>query len=157
MHYSTRRKAIPSWMMAALLSAFAGCGGRGVELVEVSGTVTLDGGPMPAAGSILFTPLETTDGLPARPGVAEFDTSGRYRASTFGDAPGLIPGRYGVAVQCWKTPPSGDVGPPPESFLPERYADPAASGLVLEVPAERRSVDWDLDLESESRSASPTP
>jgi len=133
-------------LLAALLLA-AGCGDdRG--LVRVTGRVTLDGEPMPAAGDLTFVPVEVAEGYPLRPAKAEFDTDGRYAAQSFEPGDGLYPGKYHVLVACWKTPPTPN-GPPPVSHIPRRYGEIATSPLEVEVPDGGGSVTFDVALVSE--------
>lgn len=122
----------------------SGCGPSGPKMVPVSGKVTLDGGKVPGPGFIYFT----TDGEPgslARPGTAEFDAEGNYRAKTFTDGDGLLPGKYRLRVDCWKSPPNM-AGQPVISFLPNRYQNAAESKLELVVKPDDRSLTFDFDL-----------
>jgi hypothetical protein len=79
----------------ALLSApLAGCGGNGTKLVPVSGTVTVNGQPLPDA-VIIFEPDPTS------PGAAHAENRtgprGEYKPLTKGRT-GVAPGRYVVYV-----------------------------------------------------------
>ncbi len=65
---NTRLRLLPCLLIAACL---AGCGGDGLQLVQVNGTVTLDGQPLVGA-AVIFHP----DG--GRPSVGETDSEGRY-------------------------------------------------------------------------------
>lgn len=87
------------------LLLLAGCGDSLPHRVPVSGVVTFDGGPPPAEGTIDFAAIEVFGGAPNRPAMARFDTTGKFAASSFGSGDGLIPGRYRVRIQCWKSPP----------------------------------------------------
>jgi len=127
------------------VSLLAGCGERDIEVVEVTGRVTLDGRPPPAGGTIYFSPLETGGGHALRPSSATFDRAGHYEARAFEDARGLLPGTYRVVVHCWETLPT-DSGPPAKSFIPDAYTSPATSKLELTVHADARRITWDIDL-----------
>jgi len=87
---------------ALLASALliVGCGERRLSMVPVSGEVTFDGGPPPAAGRISFSPNETFGDLPRRPGMAQFGTDGKFQVTSFREGDGLVPGRYRVKVSC---------------------------------------------------------
>lgn len=117
-----------------------GCGGSNLTTtVPVSGRVTFDGGPCPAGGNIRFMPLEVAEGLPNRPGRADFDASGEFVARSFRDGDGLVPGRYRVIVECWKVAPvDGKAG---VSYITSSYAAPE-----LVVNRESASLSYDLNV-----------
>lgn len=124
-----------------------GCGASGPRCVPVSGTVTLDGGKVPGPGFIYFNTTSAGADTPARPGTAEFGADGRFAATTFAPADGLLPGTYALRVDCWKTPPNMD-GKPVVSFLPAKYQDAAKSGLTLVVEPDSRPITFDVNLTS---------
>ena len=128
------------------------CGSRGYELVEVSGQVTLDGSAMPGEGTLFFTPVGAADGQPKRPAVADFAVDGRYRASSFGKGGGIVPGRYLVAVHCWKTAYTMESGPA-ESYIPFHYTAANTSTLELTVPSGEQQITWDISLQAENKIA----
>lgn len=132
-------------MMTAVL--LAGCGGR---LVPVAGTVTLDGEPV-AGAKVTFIPAGS--GIPA---TGSTDAAGRYELRIGTGRTGVPRGRYGVTVSKLKvstiTPvearrgdaaaSAGAVETEPtsdglvqviEHVVPPRYADPATSGLEVDV------------------------
>ncbi|MCA9271017.1 MAG: hypothetical protein KDA41_21195 [Planctomycetales bacterium] len=133
-------------MVCAAAVLCCGCGGRGIELVDVRGRITLGGADMPAAGTLYFTAVDPADGNSRRPATAQFATDGTFRATSFDSGDGLIPGRYRVAVHCWEVAPSMG-GPPAKSYIPDRYTAVATSKLELDVPAGQGSMRWDIDLE----------
>lgn len=94
----TTRYAVAILAGGFLLSV--GCGGNGLPMTPVSGKVTFDGGPPPAAGRITFTPSEITDDLPRRPGLGRFGTDGEFVVTSFREGDGLVPGTYEVKVSC---------------------------------------------------------
>ncbi len=122
-----------------------GCGVDRPETVPVRGRITLDGGQWPADGGIYFTAIESAEGFPRRPARADFDRSGRFEATTWHSGDGLMPGRYKVHVECWKTPPEIDK-PLPENYVPPKYRSPTTSDLELTVSADSRgeSPSWDI-------------
>ncbi len=140
-----RRALSLACVVAILVPTIAGCGPRRPETVAVRGRILFDGTPPPKPGMIYFAPLEPAEGFPRRPGRAEFDTQGNFRATTFDGADGLIPGVYRVGVDCWDRPPQAE-GPPARSLVPPAYREPALSPLELVVESGTRSmtVDWDL-------------
>lgn len=132
LHKTHYLKTTPLGVALLICCVLCGCRGRGVQQVPVSGTVTLDGGPMPGPGTIYFTPVSATDGAPLRPSSAPFAADGRYVAGSFGEGGGLIPGSYKVAIHCWKISPNME-GVPGESFIPQRYQSAGTSGLEFTV------------------------
>ena len=134
-----------SCLLACLLVSACGCGGRGIELVEVSGYVTLDGKAPPAGGTIVFTPYEALSGEPLRPTQSQFGEDGFFRPRAFDDASGLVPAKYRVAVHCWEIAPSMG-GPPAKSHIPEKYCNASTSGLELTVPSGAGSITWNAEL-----------
>jgi hypothetical protein len=123
----------------------AGCG-KQYGTVPVRGKVTFNGGQLPAAGSIYFTPVETFGGHPMRPAVADFGRDGSYSVSAFADVEGLFPGKYEAHLHCWDIPPSM-YGPPPRSFLPAKYGKADTSGLVLTVEEGDSARQFDIDIQ----------
>lgn len=138
---------LPGLLVLAILLGACGCGGRGVEQVQVTGRVTFDGQPMPGLGDLYFTPISTAADQPQRPGFASFGPDGLYSAGTFASGDGLFPGTYHVMVHCWKVAPDED-GKPGQSHIPQRYNSPATSGLELIVPSGSNSLTWDVKLQS---------
>ena len=63
-----------------------------------------------------------SEGFPGRPGMAPFDTQGRFVVTTWENVEGLMPGQYRVGIECWKLPPSKD-NPRGVSYLPAKYCN----------------------------------
>lgn len=141
-----RRQTLLCLMIPVLLLPL-GCN-RGPERVPVRGKVTLDGGPWPAAGTIYFAPIEPAPGFPRRGGEAPFGADGRFEVTTVSPGDGLMPGKYGVAVECWKTPPThDDQGEHPgTSHVPEKYQSAAQSGLQLTVDPGSKPIEVEYDI-----------
>jgi hypothetical protein len=131
--------------MGLLLSAVsAGCGRDQPVTVPVSGHITFAGGPCPAGGTIVFSPVAVEKGLPRRPGTARFQPDGAFTVTSFREGDGLIPGHYRPIISCWKGEPGND---DPSSFerlnnVPKNYqpdevvVEPSAPEVVvrLDVP-----------------------
>jgi len=130
---------------SVLLVAICGCGPDRPETVSVEGRVLFEGQPPPKPGMIYFAPLEPAEGFPRRPGRAEFDAQGHFRATTFDGADGLIPGRYRVGVDCWETLPQAE-GPPAVSLVPAPYREPGSSPLELVVEPGSGALTVEFDL-----------
>jgi hypothetical protein len=116
-------------------TSLVGCGPAMPPTAPTKGTVLYRGDPLPNA-RVVFTPEE------GRPAVGTSDAQGRFMLSTFQENDGAVPGRHRVAVMAGDPP----EGPPPMPGtpeaahhqpagprLPEKYADPATSGLAFEV------------------------
>lgn len=135
-------------MVVALVTCGCSGGRRGVELVRVSGKLTCDKGPMPAAGQVLFVPRQAvteTASRPLRPGSATFAADGVFRATSWTPGDGLVPGTYAVVVDCWKVPPTMD-GPAAESFIAPAYAAAETTPLELVVPPGGGPVSVSIDV-----------
>ncbi|WP_439627821.1 hypothetical protein [Gemmata sp.] len=125
-----------------------GCGPSGPQCVPVSGRVTLDGAKPPGPGTIYFNPESAaTEGSPLRPATGDFDAEGNYTAKSFVPGDGLLPGKYVIRVDCYKSPPNME-GKPVVSFLPPRYRNPNESGLTLAVEPGAPPVTFNIDLSS---------
>ena len=138
-----------SWfgLVAAALLAATGCGGPAADysslgLVNVSGTVTLDGRPLEGA-TVVF---EAADGQFSS-GVT--DAGGRYTLRIDSDHTGVTPGEKIVRVTSRPLSEEGSEegeeagaeaagGPPPER-IPARYN--RESELRLTVPADSYTID----------------
>lgn len=124
------------------LCAMLGCGSSGVQTVPVEGKVTFAGGPPPKPGNIVFNPLGTADGLPRRPGRAQFDAQGNFRVSSFSPNDGLIPGSYQPVIFCWKAMPSDELGSVEAmNYVPQDFEAPE-----LQVKQEQSEVEVNYDV-----------
>ena len=133
------------WPVLLMLLVAAGCGSGLPQTVKVSGRVTFDGQPPPAAGSILFLPVEPAEGFPLRPGSGAFGTDGKYAAQTFEPGDGLMPGKYLISIECWDFPPEMQ-GNPGKSYVPRKYQSPQQSGLSIDITPKMRSQQADFDV-----------
>jgi len=116
-------------VLFVLSAVFAGCGGDGIDRVEVFGNVTLDGKPLDDA-AILFVPLG--DG----PTAGTQFTGGEYRIE---EARGPSPGKYRVEITAYRgtgemiedSDLPGQMEERRESVVPERYN--SQSQLTVEL------------------------
>jgi hypothetical protein len=80
------------------------------------------------------------------------DAQGRFELSTHVGAgkfkPGIVPGKYSVAIAKLDTASIATTLAPPKNLLPKKYADPKTSGLVAEV-VEGRENDFEFPLTSQ--------
>ena len=124
------------WLVCGI-GMLLGCGSEKLEIVPVTGRITLNGGGWPRPGLIYFTASEPAPGFPRLPGMADVDTEGNFRAVTQPDRDGLVPGKYKIALEMWEVPPTMG-GPPAKSFIDDKYRVAGLSGLELEVPTDAR-------------------
>ncbi len=97
----TRRRSVMSRICLGLICAMGllvatGCPGgntSNLNTVKVSGTVTLDGAPLPGA-TVTFSPK--SDGVRAAFGTT--DENGRFTLTTLNPGDGAVPGSYAVTV-----------------------------------------------------------
>lgn len=117
---ATRCPPAPRWFLAAalLLAVLAGCSrSNRPPLGDVTGTITLDGSPLPAA-AVHFTP----DG-PGRTSLGSTDSAGSYRLRYLRDIAGANLGRHTVRIMTATEENGG------REILPPRYH----SATVLEA------------------------
>jgi hypothetical protein len=110
---------------------------------ETSGTVTLDGQPLPGA-SIQFAP-NVQKGTKGPTGVAFSDDQGHFEVTTSG-VRGALVGSHKVAVEARRKP-KNETDTQPPSLIPKKYNDPKTSGLTAEVKKDQKNV-VDVRLES---------
>ena len=139
---------VRNFALIVLATLLAGCG-NSADTIPVRGKVTLDGGSLPTAGTVYFTPIEAFGSHPLRPASANFDADGNYSVFSFEHAEGLFPGKYRVHVHCWKVPPTMD-GPREQSYLPSKYERPHTSDLTLTIEENSSAKEFNIDINSES-------
>lgn len=126
------RPIVLTWLVALV----AGCGGSPdikpiKNLIPCSGTVTLDGQPLPQ-GTVTFAPVNQADGQPATGSIKD----GKFTANTTATAPGVVAAKYRVSIVATEKPQDikpGVIPPPPASLIPAKYNNPATSGFEVEV------------------------
>lgn len=121
----------------SLILALPGCGGGGGPvLAPVEGTVNYQGKPL-AQGEISFHPA---DGQ--RPAYGRVENGRVVGVATLEKA-GVPVGPCNVAVKSVQEAP--DMYTPSKSLIPERYADPAKSGLSATIEkGKTNQVQFDL-------------
>jgi hypothetical protein len=124
------------FLMILMWVSASGCSGP--NAASVSGTVTLDGQPLPGA-NVSFYP----DGGSGAPAYGQTDAAGKYTLST-GTEAGLAPGQYVAVVVATKEPPQAydatGAEAPPIPITPAKYGDVAKSDLKVEVKAGANEV-----------------
>jgi hypothetical protein len=119
-----------------------GCGGSGVDLNRVKGTVMLDGNPLPDA-RVIFTPKEG-----GRPAYGVTDARGNYDLGYTTEGMGTPPGEYVVSIRTFRAPEedldTGEMTPAVAETVPSVYNSP--STLTVTVPSDT----YDFDLKSDA-------
>jgi hypothetical protein len=136
------------------LILLGGCGGADYPTtVPISGRVTLAGGIWPTDGEIYFLPLKPAAGLPRRAATAKFSSDGQFGSPTsWREGDGIVPGQYKIYVMCWKAPPTS-TGPPPVSYVAEKYQSAATSDLTVDITPQSADEEfkWDFPRNNASK------
>ncbi|MFH1922730.1 MAG: hypothetical protein ABIP48_22940 [Planctomycetota bacterium] len=134
-------------VLSAGLVVVAGCaesGGTKVKTVDVSGTVYLDGEPVEGV-TVNFEKTENHAGTGTTGPDGKYKLAGgaepgenkvyfsKVEGSGFDPSTGMDPGQMAAAAGA---PPEGQgpAGQPSGELLPQKYMDPATSGVTLPVP-----------------------
>jgi hypothetical protein len=124
-----------------LIIGLAGCGGSEFG-ATASGVVTLDGKPI-TPGFVTFAPENPAD----VPAVSDLDANGRF-ALTTNKKPGLVPGKYRVAIQAFRPPtnvtPGERLMTPSERLIPDKYFSVDTSGLEFTVDPGANTINLEL-------------
>lgn len=135
-----------SWLLYGLaLLCLAGCGRDGPETAAVSGTITLDGQPVPGA-VITFFPDDPT-GSPSYGGT---DLQGNYKLMFTFDKSGAMIGKQRVEIETTKVSKrdaeemQAEGLKPPVAYvaIPNKYREPGA--LTAEVKRGGNRIDFAL-------------
>ncbi len=129
----------------ALSLVAVGCGYKPdlPPTAEVSGTVTVDGQPLPGA-MIQFVP-DAQKGTKGAAGVAASDEKGHFEVTTAG-VKGALVGSHKIRVEA-RAKPKNETETMPPSLIPTEYNNPSTSGLRAEVKTDQKNV-VDLPLKS---------
>lgn len=138
-------------LTASMLLAVLGCGsgdtGDVLPTAPASGILSYQGEPL-AYHQVTLFPAGNR-----RPAAGTSDADGKFVLGTNKPGDGAIPGAHQVSV-VYVGPPSSDPAagmnefpapPPPTIRIPEKYRDPARSGITVEVPS-GGLADWQLEL-----------
>lgn len=158
-----RRPHIDLTVLVCLVAPICGCGGSDqMECAQVTGSVTLDGEPLPTA-TILFRPDF------GRAGRGKIENGIIVESSTYGINDGIVLGKHRIAVQAIpevvpvtgsrieEPVGSGRTIQPPPSYapsrskartntvvIPKKYQDPEQSGLTAEITADGNELNLQL-------------
>lgn len=83
------------WVALIMMVVTGGCGGDGLNMAEVSGSVTLDGAPLPGAW-VEFTPI--TKGINGRPSNGATDQQGHFVLKYTKTRSGALVGKHDVVI-----------------------------------------------------------
>ena len=137
-----------------LLFLLAGCGEDGPALTDVSGTVTLDGKPVPNA-TVMFVP--SAEG--GSPSYGVTDAQGNYTLMFTRDKEGAMPGRHTVEITTEKLSKQDiedmrangeEVAEAEYVEIPSKYREPGA------LSAEVKDGDNDIDFPLTSNDPAPS-
>jgi len=134
------------FLALAALTCLAGC--SSATDITVTGTVTLDGRPLPDA-LVFFYPEGDTPGLG---GSGRTGSDGKYTLQPAQGKKGISPGSYKVVISRplrRDGSPADPNVPPIESdareTLPPKYSDRSASKLTAQISKDKTVHDIDLD------------
>ena len=105
-----------------LLMTLAGCGDGRPHRVPVAGQVLIDGKPL-TQGAIRLICKN------ARPATGTIGPDGRFRLGTYEQDDGCVPGRHQVVIAALEILD----GSSQKWHAPKKYAQPATSGLNVEI------------------------
>lgn len=146
-----------SGLLLLVTAAIAGGCGSPVDpnlakrpaVAPAEGTVKYKGEPV-AGATLVLSPT----GGDQYGASAMTDESGNFVLSAFPPTPGVVPGSYQVSITKLSVSAQQDLGeshdaevPPaetPKSLIPEKYSNPASSGLTADIPQEGKT---DLQFE----------
>jgi len=135
------RERTGTWLSVSiiLLAAVIGCSrASGPELASVSGTVRLDGEPLPGA-DLLFIPENGS------PSSGATDQNGRYYLRYSASRDGAMPGKHTVRISTYRAARLDENGQhvpgSPEKLPPEYHRN---SKLTEEVKSGKNTIDFDL-------------
>lgn len=134
--------------LCALFLLYTGCGkSSSVDVVPVSGNVTIAGAAPTKEGRITFTVIEPAEGYPSRPGTARFVADGSFVATSFEEGDGLVPGRYSAVIQYYEQEPTDDdptsydrLNLVPKDYRPEVVVGKTAGSVEanFDIPAKKK-------------------
>jgi hypothetical protein len=145
----TRLKRAALLAVIVSFAAAAGCDG-GPSIAPVSGTIYMDGKPLPNV-DIAFQPIGSEQNPnPGRGSTAKTDAEGRYALKIDGTVDGAVVGRHRIVISSSQTtavdPETGsaDGAPVEREMVPPEYN--YQSKLEFEVPAGgTNNADFQLD------------
>jgi hypothetical protein len=127
-------------VVATVAIGVAGCGGSGrPKTIPITGVVTIDGKEPGEGGTLYFVPTKAAEGYAKRPANGSFNNQGKYRIMSWEVDDGLVPGHYTVNLV------PGDSA---KTAIPVKYRSNTTSGLELDVPADQRKIEYNIEVHS---------
>lgn len=125
-----------------LMIVCSGCGQSGPKLGQVTGTVTLDGQPVPRA-SITFAPVE-----PGPTSMGGTNKDGQYKLLFNTDRQGAVLGKHNVTIRSLEQDTDEDGKPTGDApvKIPAKYGQVGA--LTAEVFTGSNTIDFKLESEA---------
>jgi hypothetical protein len=128
-HFSRRFSFRILGLLTAVTLAVVGCSSGGIPKVAIKGTVTYKGKPL-ESGMLKFIGAKGAS-------VAAIKSDGTY---TITDV--VVPDEVKVCVS--KPPPAGTMVKERPFDLPDKYSDPAKSGLQYAITADTRELNIEI-------------
>ena len=136
-----RKMGLTLVLTVTLAAVVAGCSGDpdAIAAVPAEGTVTLKGKPL-ESGTIQLYPDK---GRSASGSIVD----GKFTLTTYEANDGAVPGMHKVVVTAYKeVKPKGATEPEQKLITPEKYSNPDASTLTIEIPTGgKKDLDIKLD------------
>ncbi|WP_437222149.1 hypothetical protein SH661x_002653 [Planctomicrobium sp. SH661] len=130
------RNFVVTLLLAVSIGAFPGCGKKNNSgLIDVRGDVQFDGKPI-ERGTIAFTKADRSNIFSGN------IKDGRFTIGNSETGQGVPPGTYHVSFSVWETAPG--MGQAGKEAIPQKYFDPATSGLEVEVSPEKMQHNFEL-------------
>jgi hypothetical protein len=140
------RALYPAYLALLLWLCVPGCDSGFALPCPVFGRVSYKGAPL-RTGTVVFIP-DATRGSSGPLARADIQTDGSYVLQT-GESAGAPPGWYRVTIAALETrfdDNTRDSSVIPLTLIPEKYRDPALSGLVCEIKiGQENRIDFDLE------------
>jgi hypothetical protein len=130
-----------SWMLLVSLVSVVGCGDGRPQRVPVSGTVLIDGAPVPH-GFVTFAPPK------GRSASGQLDKEGRFTLTSYEPGDGTLPGTQRVAVLGRESISETKA----KWHAPKKYGDPNSSGIIVEITGPTDDLKIDLSWGGEKPS-----
>lgn len=129
------------------LVTVVGCGERLPDTIRVRGRVTYQGKPL-SEGTIAFHPAGPPGRQLYRPAVGVLAEDGTYQLQSFRHGDGIMPGEYAVVIESYASRPTAeDSDRPLKWWIPQKYGNPATSGLTATIPADAAGgLQFEFDL-----------
>lgn len=126
--------------VVAMSLASAGCSHEPERLATypATGTVTFKGKPTPGALVVLHPQQDLGKDVPRPNGYVDKD--GRFVLTTFKSGDGAPAGKYKVTIEWNKLVVKGKDAEPGPNVLPEKYAQPATTDVVVSIASGENQI-----------------